>query len=90
MSTLVPSGKRILLIKPGPYVPGEKDNGKSRAVNAESRSLTREDRCPPGGSGLHSNTNDPIGGRTRFSGSALIRVHQQNLGEASHFGGTSF
>ena len=34
---LAPSGKKILLIERGDYVPREKDNWSSRAVNVEAK-----------------------------------------------------
>ena len=34
---LAPSGKRILLIERGDYVPREKDNWSTKAVNLESQ-----------------------------------------------------
>jgi len=39
---LAPSGKRILLLERGPYVPREKDNWNPRAVNAEGKYNTKE------------------------------------------------
>ena len=39
---LAPSGKRILLLERGGYVPREKDNWSSRAVNVEGKYHTKE------------------------------------------------
>src|SRR5439155_12205779 len=39
---LAPSGKEILLIERGPFVPREKDNWNPRAVNAEGKYNTKE------------------------------------------------
>ena len=39
---LAPSGKRILLLERGDYVPREKDNWSSRAVNVEAKYHTKE------------------------------------------------
>jgi len=38
---LAPSGKRILLLERGDYVPREKDNWNSTAVNAEGKYQTK-------------------------------------------------
>jgi choline dehydrogenase-like flavoprotein len=40
--TLAPSGKRILLLERGDYVPREKDNWSPRAVNVEAEYNTKE------------------------------------------------
>jgi choline dehydrogenase-like flavoprotein len=39
---LAPSGKRILLLERGPYVPREKENWDSHAVNTEARYHIKE------------------------------------------------
>ena len=39
---LAPSGKRILLLERGDYVPREKDNWSTRAVNLEGKYNTKE------------------------------------------------
>ena len=39
---LAPSGKRILLLERGDYVPREPDNWSTRAVNVEGRYQTKE------------------------------------------------
>ena len=39
---LAPSGKRILLLERGDYVPREKDNWSSKSVNAKGKYQTKE------------------------------------------------
>ncbi len=39
---LAPSGKKILLLERGDYVPREKDNWSTRAVNLEGKYNTKE------------------------------------------------
>lgn len=39
---LAPSGKRILLLEHGDYVPREKDNWSSAAINVEAKYQTKE------------------------------------------------
>jgi len=39
---LAPSGKRILLLERGDYVPREKDNWSTRAVNLDGKYNTKE------------------------------------------------
>ncbi len=40
--TLAPSGKHILLLERGDYVPREKDNWNPRAVNVEGKYATKD------------------------------------------------
>ncbi|HVZ48349.1 MAG TPA: GMC family oxidoreductase [Gemmatimonadaceae bacterium] len=86
---LAPTGKRILLIERGPYVPREKDNWSTRAVNLEGRYNTKEEWLTPDGEPLHPHTNYYVGGNTKFYGAALFRLREQDFGEVSHAGGIS-
>jgi choline dehydrogenase-like flavoprotein len=86
---LAPSGKRILLIERGPYVPREKDNWNSRAVNAEGKYNTKETWRSADGADLHPHINYYVGGNTKFYGAALFRLREQDFGEIRHFGGIS-
>ncbi|MEW6304668.1 MAG: GMC family oxidoreductase [Verrucomicrobiota bacterium] len=86
---LAASGKRILLIERGPYVPREKDNWSTRAVNAEGKYNTKELWHDKDGKPLHPHTNYYVGGNTKFYGSALFRLRQEDFGEIRHHGGVS-
>lgn len=86
---LAPSGKRILMLERGDYVPREKDNWESRAVNIESKYQTKEKWRDGQGNDLHPHTNYNVGGNTKFYGSALFRLRKEDFGEIRHHGGTS-
>ncbi|MCG3130978.1 MAG: 6'''-hydroxyparomomycin C oxidase [Phycisphaerae bacterium] len=86
---LAPSGKRILLLERGDYVPREKDNWSSRAVNLEGKYNTRETWRDKHGRELHPHTNYHVGGNTRFYGAALFRLRKHDFGEVRHHGGVS-
>src|SRR6266852_134959 len=86
---LAASGKRILIIARGPYVPREKDNWNSRAVNAEGKYNTKELWRDVAGKELHPHTNYYVGGNTKFYGAALFRLREQDFGELRHHGGIS-
>jgi choline dehydrogenase-like flavoprotein len=86
---LAASGKRILLIERGPYVPREKENWSTRAVNLESRYNTKETWRDRDGKELHPHTNYYVGGNTKFYGSALFRLREEDFGELRHHGGLS-
>jgi choline dehydrogenase-like flavoprotein len=86
---LAPSGKRILLLERGDYVPREKENWSSEAVNLQARYNTREVWRDKRGKALHPHTNYYVGGNTKFFGAALFRLRQQDFGELRHAGGIS-
>jgi choline dehydrogenase-like flavoprotein len=86
---LAASGKRILLIERGPYVPREKENWSTRAVNVEGRYNTKEEWLTRDGTALHPHTNYYVGGNTKFYGAALFRLRKEDFGELRHHGGVS-
>ena len=86
---LAPSGKRILLLERGGYVPREKDNWSTRAVNLEGKYQTKEVWLDSNGDPLHPHTNYYVGGNTKFYGAALFRLRKEDFGEIKHSGGIS-
>ena len=86
---LAPSGKRILLLERGPFVPREKENWNSLEVNARGRYNTKELWRNADGSELHPHTNYYVGGNTKFYGAALFRLREEDFGEIKHYGGIS-
>ena len=86
---LAPTGKRILLIERGDFVPRDKDNWSSRAVNVQAKYHTKEVWTDKAGRPLHPHTNYYVGGNTKFYGAALFRLRQADFGELRHAGGVS-
>ena len=86
---LAPSGKRILLLERGDYVPREPDNWNTRAVHVEGRYQTKEHWRDRAGKDLHPHTNYWVGGNTKFYGAALFRLRREDFGELHHHGGVS-
>ncbi len=86
---LAPTGKRILLLERGDYVPREPDNWSSRAVNVDAKYHTKEVWRDSRGAPLHPHTNYYVGGNTKFYGAALFRLRQEDFGELRHHGGIS-
>ncbi|HAV63570.1 MAG TPA: dehydrogenase [Verrucomicrobiales bacterium] len=86
---LAPTGKRILLIERGPFVPREKENWSTKAVNQDGRYNTKETWRDRSGKELHPHTNYYVGGNTKFYGSALFRLRAEDFGELRHHGGVS-
>ncbi|HSL23856.1 MAG TPA: GMC family oxidoreductase [Vicinamibacterales bacterium] len=86
---LAPSGKRILLVERGDYVPREKENWDPHAVNVAARYQTRDVWRDGDGKPLHPHTNYYVGGNTKFFGAALFRLRQEDFGELRHQDGVS-
>jgi choline dehydrogenase-like flavoprotein len=86
---LASSGKRILLLERGYYVPREKENWQSRAVNVEGRYQTKEKWRDGDGKELHPHTNYCVGGNTKFYGAALFRLRKEDFRSVRHHGGIS-
>jgi choline dehydrogenase-like flavoprotein len=86
---LAPTGKKILILERGDYVPREKDNWSPRAVNLEGKYQTKETWRDKDGRELHPHTNYYVGGNTKFYGAALFRLRKEDFGELYHHGGIS-
>jgi choline dehydrogenase-like flavoprotein len=86
---LAPTGKKILILERGNYVPREKENWSTRAVNVEARYNTKEVWRDRDGKELHPHTNYYVGGNTKFYGAALFRLRKEDFGEIRHHGGIS-
>jgi choline dehydrogenase-like flavoprotein len=86
---LAPSGKRILILERGDYVPREKDNWDPKAVNVDAKYNTKEHWRGKDGKELHPHTNYYVGGNTKFYGAALFRLREHDFQELKHAGGIS-
>jgi choline dehydrogenase-like flavoprotein len=86
---LAPSGKKILLLERGNYVPREKDNWDTKAVVTEGKYHIREPWYDDKGKPFHPGTHYFVGGNTKFYGAALVRLRKEDFGEIRHHGGIS-
>jgi choline dehydrogenase-like flavoprotein len=86
---LAPSGKRILLLERGGYLPREKDNWDSRAVFLESKYRAKEVWYDKDGNAFHPGIQYYVGGNTKVYGAALLRFRKEDFGEVRHYGGIS-
>src|SRR5437867_10915634 len=71
---LAPSGKRILLLERGDYVPREKANCDSHAVVAESRYHIKEAWRDRDSRAFHAGDHYNVGGNTQFDLAAPLRT----------------
>ena len=86
---LAPSGKRILLLERGGYLPRERDNWETEAVFLTGKYLTTERWLDVDGNGFTPEQNYNVGGNTKFYGAALFRLRPEDFGELTHHGGLS-
>lgn len=86
---LAPSGKRILLLERGGYVPREKDNWDTKAVVQLGKYHTKEGWTDKDNNEFHPGTHYFVGGNTKFYGAALLRLRKEDFGEIRHHGGIS-
>src|SRR5262245_42897286 len=86
---LAATGKKILILERGDYVPREQANWSTKAVNLEGKYNTKEVWRDADGRELHPHTNYWVGGNTKFYGAALFRLRREDFGEIKHWGGVS-
>ncbi len=86
---LAPSGKRILLLERGDWLPRELENWSSHAVFVESRYQARETWYDEQGGQFHPGINYYVGGNTKFYGAALFRLRERDFEETRHHDGIS-
>src|SRR5215471_12862462 len=79
--TWPPSGKKILLLERGDFVPREKQNWDSRAVVGEGRYNNVEPCRDIKGNQFVPGANYFVGRNTKFYGDALVRLCKQDFGE---------
>ena len=86
---LAPSGKRILVLERGTFLPKEKENWNSEEVYGKDRYRTHEQWYDQDGKPFRPFTHYFVGGNTKFYGSALYRFRERDFDEVEHKGGTS-
>ena len=86
---LAPSGKRILLLERGGYLPREPENWSSREVFRKERYLDDELWYDKGGNPYKPHQQYFVGGNTKFYGAILFRLRERNFAEVRHYGGVS-
>jgi len=86
---LAPSGKRILLLERGGYLPREQENWDSHEVFNNDRYLSGEEWADKDGSRFKPHQQYFVGGNTKFYGAILFRLREGDFGEVRHYGGVS-
>ena len=86
---LAPSGKRVLLLERGDYLPRERDNWDTVAVFSRGKYLTDERWRDRDDDEFTPEQNYYVGGNTKFYGAALFRLRPEDFGVVDHHGGPS-
>lgn len=86
---LAPSGKRILLLERGDYLPRETENWDAREVFVQNRYKAHEKWLDRKGRSFAPGIHYYVGGNTKVYGAALLRFRAQDFGELRHHGGLS-
>jgi choline dehydrogenase-like flavoprotein len=86
---LAPSGKRVLILERGGYLPREKDNWSTAAVFTGSKYHAAEAWTDKNGQSFHPGIHYYVGGNTKVFGAALLRFRKEDFGILRHAGGIS-
>src|SRR3954453_20083233 len=86
---LAPTGKKILLLERGGYLPREPENWDTREVFLEERYLSGEQWLDKDGQSFTPHQQYFVGGNTKFYGAILFRLRERDFGEIRHWGGVS-
>ncbi len=86
---LAPTGKKILLLERGEYVPRERENWDTKATVQEGRYNNADTWVDKDGREFQPGAHYFVGGNTKFYGAALLRMRQRDFGEVRHHAGVS-
>jgi choline dehydrogenase-like flavoprotein len=87
--TLAPSGKRILLLERGDFLPRETQNWEPGPVFIDGRYISPETWYDADGKAFQPQVHYFVGGATKLYGAALYRLRPQDFGELKHIDGVS-
>ena len=86
---LAPTGKRILILERGEYLPREEANWSSKAVFVDGRYQADETWRDQHGKPFHPQLHYFVGGNSKVYGAALFRLRERDFEQVSHHGGVS-
>jgi choline dehydrogenase-like flavoprotein len=87
--TLAPSGKRILLLERGDFLPREMDNWSPDAVFIDGKYISPDTWYDKDGAAFQPQVHYFVGGATKLYGAALYRLRPQDFEEIQHMDGLS-
>jgi choline dehydrogenase-like flavoprotein len=86
---LAPSGKRILLLERGDWLPREPQNWLARDVFVDNRYVSEDTWYDGAGKPFQPQVHYCVGGATKLYGAALYRLRKEDFGLLHHHDGTS-
>ena len=86
---LAPTGKRILILERGDYLPREEANWSAQAVFVDGRYQAAETWTNAKGGAVSPQLHYYVGGNSKVYGSALFRLRERDFEEIVHAGGVS-
>ncbi|MGZ4278154.1 MAG: GMC oxidoreductase [Solirubrobacteraceae bacterium] len=86
---LAPSGKRILLLERGDWLPREPQNWLARDVFVDNRYVSEDTWYDGAGKSFQPQVHYCVGGATKLYGAALYRLRKADFGLLHHHDGTS-
>ena len=86
---LAPSGKKILMLERGTFLPQEKANWDATQVFKKERYFNTETWADKDNQDLHPAAGYWVGGNTKFYGGTLFRMREQEFDAVVHKGGIS-
>ena len=86
---LAPSGKRVLILERGDWLPREIENWDATAVFVDNRYVSKDTWYDQDGKAFQPQIHYFVGGATKFYGAALYRLRERDFGELKHHGGIS-
>ena len=86
---LAPSGKRILLLERGDWLPREPENWSDQHVFVDNRYVSPDTWYDAGGKPFQPGVHYFVGGATKMYGAALYRLRKEDFGELQHHDGIS-
>ena len=86
---LAQTGKRILLLERGDYLPRERENWDSQLVFNEARYQAKETWYGSDGKSFHPGLHYFVGGNSKVYGAVLLRLRERDFQEIVHPDGVS-
>ena len=86
---LAPSGKRVLILERGDWLPREAENWDAAAVFVDNRYVSKDQWFDGEGRPFQPQVHYFVGGATKFYGAALYRLRERDFTELKHHGGIS-
>jgi len=86
---LAPTGKRILILERGGFIPKEKENWDPHEVVTNGRYRPKEDWYDKDDKPFKPFIHYNVGGNSKMYGAALFRFRESDFEEVKHYGGVS-